>query len=126
MREFSASLHNQKIEFTDINTEEISSPIVLIERGRNLSLNYRYPFHIATPTSFKQNNRYVIFLILQSLIHKWEICFPGIPLRQLLVWAESISKLNPSSTLHTPHRQLSAPLLQAESRSSFPAKQQTT
>lgn len=83
-REREAKLHSRMLCFASCTLERLDSPYVFIKRGRELELDRRFPLELVTPTSFKQNGRYVIFpqesLILQSLIMRWGLCFPDMPL----------------------------------------------
>lgn len=75
-----AELHRQKILFTARRVERNISAQQLLQRARTLPEVNRYTLRIVTPTAFKQNGRYAIFpqesLILQSLVNRWELCFP--------------------------------------------------
>lgn len=75
-----AELHKQKIPFSVRCIEQGLSAQQLLQRARNLEDMRRYPLRFVTPTSFKQNGRYAIFpqesLLLQSLVNRWEQCFP--------------------------------------------------
>lgn len=79
-----ANLHPCTLRFVSCNLERIDSPSVFIQRAGELERDGRFPLEWATPASFKQNGRYVIFpqesLILQSLITRWGLCFPDMPL----------------------------------------------
>ncbi len=56
----------------------------LLKCGESLSNVQLFPIHFLTPTTFKQDKRYVIFpqesLILQSLISRWNVSFPEAPM----------------------------------------------
>lgn len=83
-REKAARLHQCVLEFSSCEVERIDSASELIRRAQALPLENRYPLELLTPTSFKQEGRYVIYpqesLILQSLVARWGICFPDMPL----------------------------------------------
>lgn len=83
-REKTARLHQCVLEFSSCEVERIDSASELIRRAQALPLENRYPLELLTPTSFKQEGRYVIYpqesLILQSLVARWGICFPDMPL----------------------------------------------
>lgn len=83
-REREAKLHSGTLCFDSCALERLDSPYVFIKRGRELELGRRFPLELITPTSFKQNGRYVIFpqesLLLQSLVMRWGRCFPDMPL----------------------------------------------
>lgn len=80
----SAQLHQRSIEFTSCEVERIEDAHVFVRRAQKLSLENRFPLELLTPTSFRQEGRYAIFpqesLILQSLIARWGMCFPEMPL----------------------------------------------
>ena len=77
-------LHPCKFSFDSCEFERIEAPHVFIKRAQELTLDRRFPIELLTPASFKQSGRYVIFpqesLILQSLIVRWGLCFPDMPL----------------------------------------------
>ncbi|MBR5288624.1 MAG: CRISPR system precrRNA processing endoribonuclease RAMP protein Cas6 [Clostridia bacterium] len=79
-----AALHHKTIRFVQKKTEQIGSAQAFIERARLLPDTNRYEFQFSAPTSFKQDGRYVIFpqesLLLQSLVSRWNLCFPEIEL----------------------------------------------
>lgn len=83
-KESAAQLRQGIVEFGERTVETIASAQTLIARAQNLSEDRRFALEMATPTAFKQNSRYTIFpqesLILQSLVHRWESCFPELPL----------------------------------------------
>ena len=75
-----AELHSGTISFAQRTKEIIESPKIMVERAQALQNLNRFPLTLLTPTSFKQQGRYAILpqesLILQSLIHRWDMCFP--------------------------------------------------
>lgn len=79
-----ATLHQRKIYFEDQKVERIENVQVLLHRAEALREQHRYALQILSPASFKQTSRYIIFpqesLILQSLIQRWDLCFPEMPL----------------------------------------------
>lgn len=79
-----AALHHKTIRFVQKKIERIKTAQEFIERARFLPDTNRYELWFTTPTSFKQDGRYVIFpqefLLLQSLISRWNLCFPEIAL----------------------------------------------
>lgn len=83
-RERTARLRQCVLEFTSCEVERIESASELIQRAQALPFENRYPLELLTPTSFKQEGWYVIYpqesLILQSLVARWGICFPDMPL----------------------------------------------
>ncbi len=83
-REREAELHCGALCFQSCELERIDSAQVFIQRAGELTLDRRFIIEFVTPASFKQNERYVIFpqesLIMQSLITRWGICFPDMPL----------------------------------------------
>lgn len=62
------------------STVEVQNFQHLLKCGESLSNVQLFPIHFLTPTTFKQDKRYVIFpqesLILQSLISRWNVSFP--------------------------------------------------
>lgn len=84
VREKMARLHQCVLEFSSCEVERIDSASALIRRAQELHLENRYPLELLTPTSFKQEGRYAIYpqesLILQSLVARWGMCFPNMPL----------------------------------------------
>ena len=66
------------------STVEIPNFQHLLKCGESLSNVQLFPIHFLTPTTFKQDKRYVIFpqesLILQSLISRWNVSFPEAPM----------------------------------------------
>lgn len=83
-REAAAQLHQGTIAFGEHTVETVDSAQMLLDRARNLPENSRLALNLMTPAAFKQNGRYVIFpqesLILQSLVNRWGLCFPELPL----------------------------------------------
>lgn len=83
-REKTARLHAGELAFSSCEVERLDSPAALIRRAQALPCENRFPLELRTPTSFKQEGRYVIFpqesLILQSLIARWGMSFPDMPL----------------------------------------------
>lgn len=79
-----ATLHHKTIQFVQKKIEWIKAAQEFVERARLLPDTNRYEFRFSTPTSFKQEGRYVIFpqesLLLQSLLGRWNLCFPEIAL----------------------------------------------
>ncbi len=79
-----AQLHQRCIYFEGKAVESIDGPQMLIRRAELLREQNRLTMNLLTPTSFKQAQRYVIFpqehLILQSLVQRWDMCFPEMPL----------------------------------------------
>lgn len=82
--ETAAQLHQGTVAFGEHAVETVDSAQTLIARARNLPENPRFALELMTPTAFKQNGRYVIFpqesLIVQSLVNRWGLCFPELPL----------------------------------------------
>lgn len=66
------------------STVEVPNFQHLLKYGESLSNVQLFPIHFLTPTTFKQDKRYVIFpqesLILQSLISRWNVSFPEAPM----------------------------------------------
>lgn len=66
------------------STVEIPNFQHLLKCGESLSNVQLFPIHFLTPTTFKQDKRYVIFpqesLILHSLITRWNVSFPEAPM----------------------------------------------
>jgi len=62
------------------STVEVPNFQHLLKYSESLSNVQLFPIHFLTPTTFKQDKRYVIFpqesLILQSLISRWNVSFP--------------------------------------------------
>ncbi len=79
-----AELHRGRVSLEKKSVETIESPQQLIHRAEALRGQNRYPLRILSPASFKQAGRYVIYpqeqLILQSLIQRWGLSFPEMPL----------------------------------------------
>ena len=79
-----AQLHRGEIRFERRIAERIESPHALIRRASALRDQNRFALQLLSPTAFKQAGRYVIYpqeaLILQSLIQRWGLCFPEMPL----------------------------------------------
>lgn len=79
-----ARLHQCVLEFSSCEVELIDTAAVFVRRAQALPLENRFPLELLTPTSFKQEGRYVIYpqesLILQSLVARWGMCFPDMPL----------------------------------------------
>ncbi len=79
-----AELHQQMVLLTERNVVQIASAQEILQRSRQMPESHRYALRFLSPTSFKQNERYVIFpqegLILQSLTNRWNACFPEITL----------------------------------------------
>lgn len=67
-----------------LDKKAIPTPEKFIREARALPVSSRWNMRFRSPTSFKQNNRYVIFpeehLILQSLTGKWNAVFPEYPM----------------------------------------------
>lgn len=79
-----AVLHQRVLTFESCQVEQIDEPSVFVRRAQALPPDNRFTLELLTPTSFKQDGRYVIFpqesLILQSLVARWGMCFPNMPL----------------------------------------------
>lgn len=79
-----AQVHQGAIAFTAREVESIDAAHVLVRRAEMMDPDRRFTLELVTPTTFKQDGRYVIFpqeaLILQSLIARWGLCFPDMPL----------------------------------------------
>ena len=79
-----AALHLSSLPFMQHTVETFDSPQAIVSRAQALPDVNRFQLTLLTPTAFKQQGRYVIFpqesLILQSLIHRWDMCFPEYPL----------------------------------------------
>lgn len=79
-----AQLHHKTLNFSAREVVQIDSAHDLIRQANDLKIDHRFTMELATPTAFKQKERYAIFpqesLILQSLVAKWELCFPDTPI----------------------------------------------
>ena len=79
-----AQLHQGTIAFGERDVSLIESAQCLIDRARTMPDLNRFSFELLTPTAFKQGGRYAIFpqesLMLQSLVNRWGMCFPELPL----------------------------------------------
>lgn len=66
----------QTVEIPDLQT--------MRKQGAGWNDTRLFTMYFLTPTTFKQEKRYVIYpqeqLILQSLIYRWNLCFPETPL----------------------------------------------
>lgn len=89
-------LHLCKFSFDSCEFERIEAPHVFVKRAQGLTLDWRFSIELLTPASFKQNGRYVIFpqesLILQSLIVRWGLCFPDMPLDDADAFAAMLTR----------------------------------
>lgn len=112
-----AELHQQTVLLQNMQVEQIPSAQALIQRSRELPESNRFAMQFLSPTSFKQNNRYVIFpqetLILQSLVKRWNACFPEITLDdsdafQAILWGLHITDYK-LQTLRHPLKQTRIP-----------------
>ena len=78
-----ASLHSSVVSFCRKKITCVERPHTLIEKARAMQ-GSRFTLTLLSPTAFKQDGRYVIYpqeqLILQSLVNRWGLCFPDIPL----------------------------------------------
>jgi len=79
-----AWLHQRRVPCVCTEAERIDAPQVFFDLGEELSHTVRFPLDFLTPTSFKQQGRYVIYpqesLMLQSLCNRWSLCFPSQPM----------------------------------------------
>jgi hypothetical protein len=100
--ENAAIFYHQRLAFCQHKREYIESEQVFIERARRLSSGNRFVFDFLTPTSFKQNGQYVLFpqesLMMQSLIRRWDLCFPD----------QSLNILMPLTGIHIADYRLSS------------------
>lgn len=79
-----AWLRHKRISCVCTMAERIDTPQAFFDLGEARSPEARLPLDFLTPTSFKQQGRYVIYpqegLMLQSLCNRWNLCFPARPM----------------------------------------------
>lgn len=77
-------LHGNPCRAALPETRQVCSVQDLIAAGAAMGMYRRITMEFCSPTSFKQNGRYVLFpqerLILQSLVAKWDELMPDYPL----------------------------------------------
>lgn len=79
-----ARLHQGFIPFVSRQIEQLTDAHALVQRAQQMPQTERFALDLVTPTAFKQDGRYVIFpqesLLLHSLVSRWELSFPDVPL----------------------------------------------
>lgn len=79
-----AQLHQGFIPFASRQVERLAEAHALVQRAQQMPPTERFALDLVTPTAFKQDGRYAIFpqesLLLHSLVSRWELSFPDVPL----------------------------------------------
>lgn len=79
-----ARLHQGFLPFASRQVERLDDAHALVQRAQQLPQTERFALELVTPTAFKQEGRYAIFpqesLVLHSLVSRWELSFPDVPL----------------------------------------------